>query len=146
MDPSLEKLLAAQRALRNRFDDFRQALRRRDQAAYEMAIRDFQSQLDRWTSTEERVLLPALARVRLPGRDPERELHLEYVQIRELARFLLRQISENARIGDILGLTDNLERRLSAHESEMENVYYPAVDPVLTGEERRKLEESAPED
>lgn len=146
MDPSLEKLLAPQLALRSRFDDFRQALKRRDQAAYELAIQDFQRRLDSWTNTEELVLLPALARVRLPGRDPQRELRLEYVQIRELTRYLLRQISEGARMGDILGITDNLERRLSAHESEMETVYYPAAAPVLTREERRTLEEAAPED
>ena len=146
MDPSVEELLAAQRALRSRFDDFRQALRRRDKAAYEMAIQDFQGQLDRWTNTEERVLLPALGRVPLPGRDSQRELRLEYVQIRELTRYLLRQISEGARMGDILGITDNLERRLSAHESEMQTVYYPAVAAVLTREERRILEEAAPKD
>jgi hypothetical protein len=146
MDPSLEELLAAQRALRSRFDDFRQALQRRDQAAYAFAIQDFQRRLDGWTNAEEQVLLPALARVRLPGRDSERELRLEYVQIRELTRYLLRQISEGARMGDILGITDNLERRLSAHESEMETVYYPAVAAVLTREERRILEEAAPKD
>jgi hypothetical protein len=44
----------------------------------------------------------------------------------------------------VQGLVENLERRLAAHESEMERVYYPAAAPLLTAEEWRILSESAP--
>jgi hypothetical protein len=49
-------------------------------------------------------------------------------------------------MADVLGFVQNLERRLAAHEAEMENVYYPAAARVLTPEERRVLEEAAPPD
>jgi hypothetical protein len=141
---TLEELLAPQRALRSRFDDFRQALARRDRAAYELALRDFEGALRRYTQAEERVLLPALARADVPGRDPRRELKLEYVQIRELARYILDQVAKNGPLGDLLGMVENLERRLSAHEAEMEGVYYPATLPILTKAESRALAEAAP--
>ncbi len=88
-------------------------------------------------------MLAALARTAIPGRDPQREVRLQYVQVRELTRYLLEQVSGNAPIGDILGLVENLERRLSAHEAEMEAVYYPAALGVLTDLERRTLREAA---
>lgn len=138
------ELLAAQRALRSRFDDFRGALERRDEAAFRLALNDFHEHLRRWTTAEERVLLPALARTALPGRDPGRELKLEYVQIRELTRYLVSQIAEHAPIADVLGLVENLDRRLSAHESEMETIYYPAGAPMLTADEWQRLNEAAP--
>jgi len=141
---TLAELLAPQRALRNRFDDFRRALERRDRAAYEVALRDFESAQRLYTQAEERVLLPALARAEVPGRDPRRELKLEYVQVRELTRHVLDQVSRHGPLGDILGMVENLERRLSAHEAEMERVYYPAALPVLTDGERRALAEAAP--
>ena len=141
---SEQELLAVQKGLRGRFEDFRRALDRRDDAAYRLALTDFHEHLRRWTAAEERVLLPALARVYFPGRDPQRELRLEYVQIRELTRYLLSQIDEHASIADVLGLVENLERRLSAHEAEMENVYYPSAAPLLTPEDRRLLKEAAP--
>lgn len=119
-------------------------MERRDEEAYKVALRDFHRELLRWTDAEERVLLPAIARVGIPGRDPNRELKLEYVQVRELTRYLLAQISERAPMGDILGLVENLERRLAAHESEMERVYYPAAAPALTEEDWRILENAAP--
>lgn len=137
--------LAPQRLLRARFDDFKGALERRDRAAYELALRDFHGVLRRWTEVEERVLLPALERAVVAGRDPRRELRLQYVQVRELTRYLLEQVSRNAPIGDVLGLVENLDRRLSAHEAEMERVYYPAALGVLTAWERRTLRESAPQ-
>jgi hypothetical protein len=139
-----EDLLAPQRALRARFDDFRQALLRRDRAAYEMALRDFEGELRRWTDVEERVLLPVLSRIGVPGRDPQRELKLEYVQVRELTRYLLEQVTRGAMLGDILGLAENLGRRLSAHEAEMEQIYYPAAAPALTDADRRALAAAAP--
>jgi hemerythrin HHE cation binding domain-containing protein len=139
-----DPLLAAQRSLRSRFQDFRAALERRDEAAYRVALADFQGHLRRWTVVEERVLLPALARASFAGRDPQRELRLEYVQIRELTRYLLAQIDERATIADVLGLAENLERRLAAHQSEMEKVYYPTAATLLTPEERRLLTEAAP--
>lgn len=141
---TIAALLAPQRALRSRFDDFRRALERRDRAAYELGLRDFEGALRSWTEVEERVLLPALECAKLPGRDPRRELRLEYVQLRELTRIVLDQIVKNRPIGDILGLVENLDRRLTAHEAEMDHVYYPAVASALTEEDRRKLGEAAP--
>ncbi len=141
---SEDDLLAVQRGLRGRFDDFRRALERREDDACRIALADFHAQLIRWTAAEERVFLPALSRASFPGRDPERELRLEYVQIRELTRYLLSQIDERAPLADVLGLVENLERRLTAHESEMENVYYPAAAPFLTPDEWRLLADSAP--
>jgi len=90
--------------------------------------------------------MPALTRVEIPGRDPQRELRLEYVQLRELTRHVRLEIDTGARMADVLGFVQNLERRLAAHEAEMENVYYPAAARVLTPEERRVLKEAAPPD
>lgn len=139
-------LVAIQKGLRSRFEDFRGALDRREEAAYRLALADFHESLCRWTAAEERVLMPALARASFSGRDPQRELRLEYVQIRELTRYLLSQIDERAPIADVIGLAENLARRLTAHESEMENVYYPTAATLLTSEERRLLTEAAPPD
>jgi len=141
---SEDELLAVQKGLRGRFDDFRRALERREDDACRLALADFHVHLSRWTAAEERVLLPALSRTSFPGRDPQRELRLEYVQIRELTRYLLSQIGERAPLADVLGLVENLERRLAAHESEMEKVYYPSAAPLLTAEEWRLLRDSAP--
>lgn len=137
-------LLAPQRVLRSRFDDFRRALERRDRAAYELSLRDFEGALRSWTQAEERVLLPVLVKVGVPGRDPQRELKLEYVQVRELTRYLLEQVGKGGALGDILGLVENLARRLAAHEAEMERVYYPAAAPVLTDADRLTLAAAAP--
>ena len=141
---STAALLAVQKGLRSRFDDFRHALDRREDEAGRLALADFHKHLCSWTAAEERALLPALARISLPGRDPQRELRLQYVQIRELTRYLLSQIGERAPLADVLGLVENLERRLSAHESEMETVYYPSAAPILTSEEWRLLTEASP--
>jgi len=130
--------------LRSRFDDFRRALDRRDEEAYRLALADFHHCLLPWTTAEEKALLPAILRGGIAGRDPQRELHLEWVQLRELTRYLLAQVSERARIGDVLGLAENLDRRLAAHESEMARVYYPAAAGILGEEEWGALEESAP--
>jgi hypothetical protein len=139
------RLVAAQRALRSRFEDFRGAFERRDSPAYRLALADFERNLRQWTSAGEATLLPALRRAPLPGRDTEREVRLEYVQIRELTRYLSEQIAAAAPIADLLGLIENLERRLSAHEKGMEEVYYPAAAAVLTDREWEKLAEAAPE-
>jgi len=141
---TLAELLAPQRALRSRFDDFRRALERRDRAAYVLGLRELESALTHWTEVEERVLLPALVRAGVPGRDPRRELKLEYVQLRELTRTILDLVGKNGALRDILGLVENLERRWNAHETEMERVYYPAAQPALTDAERRALAEAAP--
>ena len=141
---SEQDLLAVAAGLRSRFDDFRRALDRREDEAGRIALSDFHAQLSRWTAAEERVLLPALARASFPGRDPQRELKLEYVQIRELTRYLLSQIGERAPLADVLGLVENLERRLAAHESEMEKVYYPGAASLLTPEEWQLLGDAAP--
>ena len=102
-----DDLLAAQRRLRARFDDFLQALDRRDRAAQSIALRDFEGHLRRWTRREMEVLLPLLEEVGVPGRDPVRELRLEYVQLRELTRYLLELVSGNAAMADILGLVES---------------------------------------
>ena len=103
--------------LRGRFDDFRRAFERREDDACRVALADFRAHFTRWTAAEERVLVPALSRVSFPGRDPERELRLEYVQIRELTRYLDSQIVERAPVADVQGLVENLERRLAAHDT-----------------------------
>jgi len=143
-DNALSFLLSAQRALRSRFDDFRRALERRDEEAYRLALTDFHRCLVRWTRAEEEALLPAILRASIDSRDPRRELRLEWVQVRELARYLLSQLTERAPIADVLGLSENLERRLSAHESEMEKFYYPAVAALLNDEETRILRDAVP--
>lgn len=137
-------LRSVQRGLRSRFDDYRRALERRDEEAYRLALADFHACLRTWTEAEERSLLPAVVRAGVAGRDVLRELPVEWVQIRELSRYLLSQVMERAAISDVLGLTENLERRLSAHESEMEKVYFPAAAASLDPTERRALEAARP--
>jgi hypothetical protein len=140
----LRLLSAAQQGLRARFEDFRRAFDRRDETAYRMAIADFHERLRRWTEAEERALLPALRRAELPARDPQRELAVEYVQLRELTRHVRLQVEGGASMADLLGFVENLSRRLDAHEHEKFNVYYPAAAPLLTQDERQTLEDSAP--
>ena len=135
---------AAQRGLRARFDDFRRAFDRRDEAAYRLAIADFHDNLSRWTAAQERALLPALLRAGIADRDPQRELSLEYVQLRELTRNIRLGIENRAPMADLLGLIENLSRRLEAHERGNAGVYHPAAAPLLTAEERRTLEAGAP--
>lgn len=144
LEPSLAGLLGVQGALRARFEDFRQALSRRDEEAYRAALADFERALRRWTLAAERVVGPASGRAAIPGPDPARELRLEYVQVRELARYLLALVTERAPIADVLGLTENLSRRLAAHEKDLEEVYYPACAPMLTAEEWGALRDAAP--
>jgi len=146
MTSRLETLLSAQRALRSRFDDFQRALRGDNRPAIEVALVDFEQHLRRWTDAEEKALLPAVVRADIPGRDARRELRLEYVQIRELTRYLLQQIGEGILPGNLVGFADNLDRRLHAHEKEMGQVYYPAAAPVLTAEEWSILEQARPEE
>jgi hypothetical protein len=144
MTRTLETLLSAQRALRFRFDDFRQAFQRANTTAMEVALRDFEQNLVRWTEAEEKALVPAIVRAGIAGRDPQRELRLEYVQIRELTRFVVRQITEGMPFRELAGYVENLDRRLHAHESEMERLYYPAAAAALTDEEWALLEGDAP--
>ena len=144
MQPDLGGLLVVQRSLSDRFEEFRGALDRRDEAAYRMALADFHACLRRWTEAEERALLPALLRAGLSDRDPRRELRLEWVQVRELTRYLLVQLEERAGLHDILGLAENLARRFTAHQLETARVYFPAAAPVLTAEEWELLRAAAP--
>jgi hypothetical protein len=141
---ALALLNEAQGALRSRFDDFHRAFDRRDHAAYRLALADFHDWLCRWTAAEGLALLPALRRAGLPERDPQRELTLEYVQLRELTRHVRMQIEVRAPMADLLGLVENLSRRFDAHERENLGVYYPAVAPFLTPAERQSLEDAAP--
>lgn len=144
LDASLEGLVGVQNALRARFEDFRQALSRRDGEAYRAALADFELVLRRWTLAAERAIGAASGRAAIPGPDPARELRLEYVQVRELTRYLLSLVTERAPIADVLGLAENLSRRLAAHERDLEEVYYPACARVLTAEEWRVLRDAAP--
>ena len=146
MERSTKGLREAQAGLRSRFDDFRKALDRRDEEAYRFALTDFHDCLRRWTEAEEKALLPAILRTPIPGRDPQRELRLEWVQLRELTRYLLSQINDHAPMGDILGFTENLARRFAAHESDLQNVYYPAAASALTAAEWAILTAAAPRD
>ena len=135
-------LLEGQRALRARFDDFRQALRRNDRTAASVALDDFLHHLERWTEAEEAALVPAVVRANIVGRDPRRELRLEYIQIRELTRFIQRALAEKSDAG---GYVDNLDRRLHAHEMQNITVYYPSAAATLTEEEWAVLEAARPE-
>jgi hypothetical protein len=139
-------LLNTQRSLRSRFDEFRLALQRENRTAAEIALDDFERTFRQWTEAEETALMPALVRAEIPGRDVRRELRLEYVQIRELTRFVLQQIREGIRTSDLGGYIENLERRLSAHEGEMQRVYYPAAERTLTADEWKILEAARPPD
>ena len=109
--------MGAQRALRSRFDDFYRALERGDRATLEVALIDFDENFRRWSLAEEQTLLPALARLALGGRDPQRELRLEYAQIREITALLRRRLAEGLRPADLFGFADNLDVRLAAHEA-----------------------------
>jgi hypothetical protein len=140
----LDGLLSASQALRSRFDDFQQALDRRDVDAYRLALDDFHRHLVRWTHAEEEALLPAILRAGVPGRDPSRELKLQWVQVRELTRYLLEQVNSSAPLGDVLGFAENLKRRLAAHLSEMDGVYYPAAAPLLSDTDWEALADAAP--
>jgi len=146
MTSKVDLLLSAQRALRSRFDDFQRALRNENRAAMEVAISDFELRLRAWTEAEEKALVPALLRAEIPGRDARRELRLEYVQIRELTRYVAQQISEHLPSMNIVGYVENLDRRLHAHETEMEKVYYPAAAPLLSDEEWSALDAARPAD
>ena len=146
MGTRLDLLLSTQRALRSRFDDFRLAMRRENRMAMEVALVDFERHFRRWTDAEERSLVPALLRAEIAGRNPQRELRLEYVQIRELTRFLLQQLDEGVRSSHLIGYVDNLDRRLHAHEKDMGQVYYPAAEGRLTDEEWTALQSARPGD
>jgi hypothetical protein len=140
---ALALLTTTQAALRSRLDDFRRAFERRDEAAYTLGLSDFHDWLRRWTAAGEEALVPALLRADLAGRDPQRELRLDYVQLRELTRHLRTQIEVRARLSDLLGLIENLSRRFDAHEKECLEVYYPAASALLTPAELGVLEEAA---
>lgn len=144
MTRSLEWLLDGQRALRDRFNDFAGALRRNDKTALDVALLDFEQHLRRWTEAEETALIPAVMRASIPGRDPRRELRLEYVQLRELTNFLVRGRADRAQPSELRGYVENLERRLTAHENGNRDVYYPAAAGSLTEEEWEALEAARP--
>lgn len=89
--------------------------------------------------------MAALARAPHAGRGLDRELRLEYVQLRELTRFLSTEIDRGAPLSDLLGLIANLERRFAAHEGSMRTLYGPAASPFLSEEELQTLAEASPE-
>lgn len=135
----LHALLAPQRALRARHEAFRRALRAGDRVTAELELGAFELGMRRRIELESRVLLPALAQVAVPGRDARRELVMQYVQLRELLRNLAQRIASAAPPSEILGFADNLERRLSAHETELATVYYPAAWSALSTGDRTAL-------
>ena len=137
-------LLDAQRALRTRFDEFRLAAQRENRTAAEVALDDFESRFRTWSEAGEQALIPALVRAQIAGRDVKRELRLEYVQLRELTRFVLQQIRDGIRLTDLAGYIENLDRRLHAHEGEMQRLYYPTAEKMLTADERKALEAARP--
>ncbi len=139
----LPRLRRAQLSLDSRFEDFRRALERRDGPAYRLGLVDFQKALELWSAAEQRALLPAFDRAPVEGRDARRELTLEFVQLRELTRQLRAQIEEGARMADVLGITENLGRRLEAHGRGMIEVYFPTAATELTRAEREALEVAA---
>jgi hypothetical protein len=146
MEPhSVESLVSAQRALRSRFDDFRQALRHNDKTALEVALFDFDQQLRRWTEAEEASLVAAVERTGVQGLDPRRELRLEFVQLRELTGFIVKQFAAGIRARDLAGYVENLDRRLHAHENGLRSVYYPAASKSLTAVEWAALLAARPE-
>ena len=144
MTRSVEWLLEGQRALRDRFDDFAGAMRRNDKTALDVALFDFEQHLRRWTEAEETALIPAVSRVEIPGRDPRRELRLEYVQLRELTNFISRGRADKAQPSELLGYVENLDRRLTANERENRSVYYPVAAGSLTEDEWAILEAARP--
>ena len=135
----MHALLAPQRKLRAGFDVFRRALEQNDRSAMELGLCQFELGLRRQIELELRVLQPVLARVSFAGRDARRELEFQYVQLRELTRHLAVRIASSAAMSEIIGFAENLDRRLAAHESEMERVYYPAALDLLSAEDRRAL-------
>jgi hypothetical protein len=64
---------------------------------------------------------------------------VQHAQLGELARHLHEQVVGCAGQGVLLGLVENLARRLAAHASELDVVYYPAIAPYLDEEKRRAL-------
>ena len=143
MTDRLAVLRAAQESLRSRFDDFRQALERRDGPAYRLALVDFQSAFAAWSGAQERALVPAIERAALAGRDSRRELMLEFVQLRELTRNVRLQIEAGAPLADVLGFVENLARRFDAHGRGLRDVYLPTAAPLLTAQEWQALEQAA---
>ena len=135
----VQALLAPQRVLRGHFERFRSALAAGDRVSMELVLAAFEHGLRRRIELELRVLQPALARVSIPGRDARRELEMQYVQLRELVRTLAQRIATNAPRGESIGFADNLDRRLGAHEAELERVYYPAAWPHLSAADREAL-------
>ena len=85
-----------------------------------------------------------MSRVEIPGRDPRRELRLEYVQLRELTNFISRGRADKAQPSELLGYVENLDRRLTAHERENRSVYYPVAAGSLTEDEWAILEAARP--
>ena len=141
---SLAGLVGAQAALRGRFDEVRRTLERGELVACRVALADFHARLRRWTEAEEGALLPAVLRAGVAGRDPRRELRLEWMQLTELSRYLLAQVVEGAPASDLAGLMVNLDRRLTAHEAQLDRFYFPAAVAGLTAEEWQRLEMGAP--
>ncbi|MFN2633745.1 MAG: hypothetical protein ABR610_10040 [Thermoanaerobaculia bacterium] len=144
-EPAPTLLADAQRALRSRFDDFQGAFGRRDEVAARVALSDFHARLKEWTAALEAGLLPALAAASTPRRDLQRELSLDFVQQRELTRYLSEQIWERAPLSDILGLIQNLDRRMAAHAEQMDSVYAAAAAAVLSPEGWETLRRACPE-
>lgn len=143
---SLDWLAAAERTLHARLADVLGAVAHEQRTAVEVALSDFEQHLRRWTEAEEVALIPAVERVGVPGRDARREIHLEFVQLRELTAFLVRQIAGGLRLRDLAGYFENLDRRLRAHDEALATTYYPIAAKTLTPDEWALLERARPVD
>ena len=138
LDAGVHPLVTSQLALRARFEELRQALESGG-ANRVLAVRAFQVALHERTDVERRLLLPLLAQSHVPGRDARREIEVQHAQLSELARHLHARIAGGAAQGVLLGFVENLARRLAAHASELDLVYYPAIAPLLDEKEQRVL-------
>jgi hypothetical protein len=137
-------LVRACAALSARFEDFRQALERRDGAAYRTAVQDLLERLTVWSGALDRVVVPALERI--PRRDLARELTVDLVQLRELARHIVKQIETGAPLSDLLGMVENFRGRLAAHARQMSEVYAPAAATALRDDDYAELVLARPPD
>jgi hypothetical protein len=132
-------LCTSRLALSKRFDELRSALEHDSGAGRVSAARAFETELHRRTGIERRLLLPLLTRSSVPGRDARREIETQHTQLGDLARHLHERVASGAAQGVLLGLIENLSRRLVAHASELDVVYFPAIAPLLAEDDRRAL-------
>ena len=80
----------------------------------------------------------------LDGRDPRRELKLEFVQVRELTRHVRLQIEAGGRLPTSSASSKTWPAASTRTSASVHDVYYPAAAPLLDGlRNGRPLEEAA---